>query len=237
MKIYHGTSSRFLDRILRDGIKPRGTSKKGNWDHTIESNPKAVYLTQAYSLYYAWCSVNAKKDEPGLILEINPHKLNPFKLSPDEDFLEQATRQSPDWAHVHTLNKKEKWGSTKWFRDRLESNFTGPDMLWKTSLKGMGNCCYFGIVPVDAITRYAILPDMTQWIEWSDPTITIMNFHILGEYYKALSAAVFGDDIGYQNPEPFKMDDGRIIRGSGTLPPIEEIARRVQIHDMRVETA
>ncbi len=218
MKLYHGTSSRFLDKIKREGIKPRA-ARKGNWGHTVHSNPRAVYLTNAYSLYYAFSATNARKIEPGLILEIDSNKLNPFLFSPDEDFLQQATRSSEDWAPVHALDKKEEWGSTKWFRDNLEKRWMGTE-AWEQSVEHMGNCCYFGTIPRKAITRYAVVNDIVSWIMWSDPTISIMNFRFMGEYYKALSAKVFGDDVKWEG-----------INGHYQMPPAEQLAK-VEVYDM-----
>ena len=51
LKLYHGTSSRFLDRILKHGIKPRGKGTS-QWDK-FPSRPDLVYLTTAYPFYFA----------------------------------------------------------------------------------------------------------------------------------------------------------------------------------------
>lgn len=59
--LYHGTSSKYLPSILREGIKPRKLTRQSNWKTTIESRNDMVYLTNAYALYFAICSLRQKK--------------------------------------------------------------------------------------------------------------------------------------------------------------------------------
>lgn len=191
--MYHGTSARHLKRILREGLKPRAR-RKGNWKHSIDSSSKAIYLTQAYSLYYSLCACKLdKKDNTGLILEIDSTKLNPFKFCPDEDFMEQATREHLIFKVMRDALPEEKrmYGMTEHFRDNLESY----SEYWQLSLEHLGNCCHMGAIPLEAVSRYAVLPDIVDWVAFSDPTITLMNFRVMGDYYKALSAMVFGDEV------------------------------------------
>lgn len=44
IELYHGTSTVFLDDILSEGLKPRGLTGKSNYDGSLLSNPKYVYL-------------------------------------------------------------------------------------------------------------------------------------------------------------------------------------------------
>lgn len=199
MKLYHGTSARHLNKILRHGIKPRG-SKSGNWDHSVLSHPDAVYMTSAYALYYALTASNGKA---GVIIEIDTDKLNPFKLCPDEDFLAHATRKR--------FGDKSLNEVVAFYRDDLERYAEH----WQDSIDHMGNCCYLDHVPVEAITRYALIGNSSEWIRWSDPTISIMNFKIMGDYYRALSKMLFGDPVDY-------VDDGH---GFYRLPPPEQLAK------------
>jgi len=219
MKLYHGTSDKYLPKILKQGLKPRGR-RNGNWKHTILSNPRAVYMTVAYPLYYSLSAVNNLKTEKGMILEIDSDKLNPFKFAPDEDFLEQATRGQEHWAEIRDMFAGEDQMNlmTAYFRDSLETDWTDGE-TWRKSIKGMGNCCYFDTVPVEAITRIAILPNIHKHIMWSDPTITLMNFYLMGDYYKALSGMVFGDPI----PEEMQAESDELkkLTGHAKFPPPE----------------
>ena len=140
MKIYHGTREGILDFVMKKGIRPR-KGRKGNWQHTINSNPKAVYLTVAYAIHYAQCAVGPRSDKL-LILEIDTDLLDYDNLAPDEDFLEQATRDNPDFRHVHAWEDMGK--RTRWFRHRAHSNFA---TYWEMSIAGLGNCAYYKTIP------------------------------------------------------------------------------------------
>ena len=203
MLLYHGTAERFLPSILREGLRPRGL-KKGNWKHSIESNSRAVYLTDAYVLHFA---VNATRGkERCLILEINTNKLNPFRFAPDEDFLEQATRKDPNYAHL----PKEMKPRTRWFRRRALTEFAH---VWEKSLEFMGTCTYYGLIPPEAITRYVLIPQDHPVNFASDPTICLMNYAILKTYYRKLVKFAFGEDPQVQPDDP-----DHYMRRLATLP-------------------
>jgi hypothetical protein len=187
MKLYHGTSSQWLPKIRNEGIKPRGRSK-GNWSTTIESNPNAVYLTDAYPLHFAEKARGDKK-HPSVVFEIDTDKLNPFLFAPDEDFLEQATRNSPEFPEIKDKSMHER---TKWFRRRAFKKYK---YLFDESLKGLGTCCYYGIIPPKAITRYALIEPKAPLKFMSDPSISLMNYKIMGEYYRTLVRHLFNDPL------------------------------------------
>ena len=193
MKLYHGTAERFLPTILRDGLKPRGSKRRGNWKHSVEGNTKAIYLTNAYPLHYAGNATVGK--ERMLVLEIDTAKLNPFRFAPDEDFLEQATRGNPNFADI-----QERWpgpqgmhARTKWFRRCLLTSFAEH---WEKSLEHLGNCTYFGTIPPEAILRYSLVDVNAPISRASDPCIHLANYRILGHYYRALTQFVFNENIG-----------------------------------------
>jgi hypothetical protein len=191
MKLYHGTSAKNLDNILKHGIQPRG-GKKGNWTHSVESRRDMVYLTAAYPLHFALSAT--KPGEDRLILEINIHKLNPWALHPDEDFLEQATRKyRPEGC------PRDRKPATRWFREQLPSYARH----WSVSIENIGNCCHLGPVPVGAITRYAVIPKDWPALLWSDPMIMLANYYVMGSYYRKLNAALFGDEAALTEEESF----------------------------------
>src|SRR5713226_8459285 len=86
MKLYHGTTERYLNSILKIGISPR-RRRKSNWN--VKSNPRAVYLTNVYALHFA--NAARASGEAALILEIDTDDLNSTLLAPDEDYLEQVS--------------------------------------------------------------------------------------------------------------------------------------------------
>ena len=193
MKLYHGTSESAVTKILSQGfIKPRGKGR-GNWKHTVDSNPDAIYLTDAYAIYFAGNAAKLDKNERLAVIEIDTEKLNPFWMAPDEDFLEQATRKQAG-ENLAPTNKPMKF-RTRWYRKRL-LNFTPS---WQLSLEHMGNCTYHNHIPTSAITRIAFIePDAYArmiWMAGLDPMITIMNYRIMGLKYRNSIKQLFHDPI------------------------------------------
>src|SRR4028119_388978 len=97
MLLYHGTSLKNGEKILKSGILPR-RSKRSNWDHCqAPSRSDCVYLTSVYAGYFAQ---QADKEGQGwAIFEIDSNQLNPGHLLPDEDCLAllQSSRGSKEF--------------------------------------------------------------------------------------------------------------------------------------------
>lgn len=202
MKLYHGTGAGHLPCILEQGLKPRG-KKAGNWQHTTESNPNAVYLTDAYALYYAF-SAAKPGEEDMVVLELDTAKLAPFFMVPDEDFLEQATRKSGPAPLDKSMHYR-----TKWYRRRL-LRF---GEYWMESVKHLGNCAYHGEIPVTAITRYVVIPHARAFelfMAGMDPNISLLNYKIVGDKYRNWIRWAFGDPLVSSEQENL------IIRDSAT---------------------
>lgn len=183
MRLYHGTSSRHLDAILKDGIRPRGR-RQGNWKHTVTSNHKAVYLTDAYSIYFAQCALEGKEDLA--IIEIDATLLDPSLLAPDEDFLEQASRADPNII-VFGLSTTKR---NSWFRKRIHKHYAH---LWQKSLERLGVCAYLGTIEPVCMTRVAILPFGHRVRVLSDPVVCLQGYAVMGKYYRNLTRNLFGD--------------------------------------------
>jgi hypothetical protein len=194
--LYHGTAASKLERIKAQGILPRSISRAtDNWKHTVTSNRSAVYLTSAYPWHFAACA--SKNDNRGLILEIKGDLLNPRYLCPDENFMEQASRnvgpseEQPYLAEVGWSMKKR----VRHYRNICRYN----PHLTEMSLEGMGTCAYYGKIPWPAVTRYVV-------IEWSklhpgmyimaiDSTVAAINFKILRQRHEAYVRWFFGDPV------------------------------------------
>jgi hypothetical protein len=204
MLLYHGTNGAWLGNILRRGLEPRhGKPGRNNWTHVPhQSNARCVYLTNSYAPYFAF---NAAQGDPGYcaVVEIDTDRLDTDNLYPDEDFLEQASRNSRVDGMPPGLNMS---GRTLWFRKRqfdygADWGYRDPDTKlpttwWEASLKFLGTCCHRGTIPASAITRAVSWPDKPNiglHFVW-DPTITILNQRIVGAQYQALTAKLFGDE-------------------------------------------
>jgi hypothetical protein len=209
MLLYHGTSEAAALVALKHGLKPRG-KKKGNWKHTILSRPDAVYLTQAYAPYYAMCV--SKDKQRWAVLEVDTEKLDCFKLVPDEDALEQVTRGKDDVPGDMTQR-------TRWYRQRLHEY----NHLVELSLQALGNCCYLGDIPAQAITRVAFIGEEcpTFRLQAFDPTITILNYAICGAKYRGLTKWLFDIDLGDDTPT-FRGKIEEHEYWDWNIPPVSE---------------
>lgn len=174
MKLYHGTCASYTDDILAEGLSPRG-DKESNWE--VESRSDCVYLTDAYAGYFA-LAAGKEPEYRWLIVEVDTNLLDTRMFLPDEDFLEQCSREDKLPGAV-TMQQR-----TKWFRDRLE-DFA---CLWEDSMRHLGNCCHLGVIPASACKVW--LFDWKQDDESkalacnTDPTICPMNYRIMGEFYR-----------------------------------------------------
>lgn len=222
MRIYHGTTETVARAALTQGLAPRAhTQTKGNWE-ACPSNEKAIYLTDAYAGYFAACASD-EGSKWGLV-EIETERLDRRLLVPDEDWLEQATRGQkapPEWG----LNRLRRMESrTRWFRQRLEA-FAH---LWTESIEGLGNCAYLGAIPASAVTRVCVFdPRANPMVAMAclDPIISLMNYRIVGDKYRALTALMFASD------EDAAEAHGRIWRWDlGFLPPgqVAEVLQAVR---------
>ena len=173
--LYHGTSTKYLDDILSKGITPRH-DKDSNWSDN-PSHPLMVYLSDAYPVYFAQQSVEVEGDDEPVVLEVI---VDTKRLYPDEDYLEQFTRIDPSWRNTVEATSMEY--RTEWFKD----NLTDYKEHYVGRLYGLGNCCHKGLIKPKNIVRYSIL-DHNQILNYSDPTITLQNYQILGGRYRMIS--------------------------------------------------
>lgn len=207
MKLYHGTSLHRLKDIKKSkGLLPRGR-RKGNWDHTVKSRKDAVYLTNAFGVHFA--SAAKIRNIPLMIVEVDTSLLLEFDIGPDEDFLEQASRDTPGFDIGEGMQKR-----TQWFVERPWFEF---QHLWERSIESLGSCCVRHGVPLEAITRYALIPQNHPVLGLSDPTIGLTAYAVVGAFYRNLTKYVFGD---YDFEEDFLGYTNVLIdaaRGEGLL--------------------
>lgn len=200
MFLYHGTTKAVADKALVEGLKPRG-KKKSEW--RMASNRNAVYLTDAYAPYFAFnAASNAGTDDHAVIV-IDTKALNIGHLMPDEDALEQASRNSgPSGTMIQR---------TRHFRDN-QSFYASQGWDWLWSLKVLGTCCYHGTIPPEAIVKVVSWNRETtrDLVFVFDPTISLMNYQFVGSRYRYLMQEFAKVNSGHQLTEMDRFGMGNM---------------------------
>lgn len=181
-RLYHGTGAGQLDTILECGLQPRGSVRDSNWQGDAASHPDFVYLTSTYPGYFA-----SQTDESGLLLfvEVFTDDLDETLLYPDEDFFALQLAKGRDFDAV---------------REDARRMALAEPRRWRDSLATFGNCAHRGTVPPAAMTRYATIDYRKQnaiAFDLLQPSISVANFRLKGDYYRAAVAWVFGDVRAY----------------------------------------
>lgn len=214
MKLFHGTSSRWLPNILRQGLEPRGRrTSRSNWTDTVPSNPSCVYLCSGYAPHFAFKA--AAEDGDCVVIEVETDRLPaPNLLLPDEDCLEQAGRGYDDVPGDMTAR-------TLHYRRQMLKQFQGTD-AWELSLEYLGTCAYHGIVPPGAITRivtWPYKPNIGLMLVW-DLSVSLMNQRVCGDRYRVLTRKLFDGEFNHPPPNAITAQPQRWL-DDPPLPPIE----------------
>jgi hypothetical protein len=178
MILYHGTSERHVERILKEGLRSRKYTKmRSNFDKH-PSHTEMVYLSNCYAPYFA---ANASKDGRWAIIEVNVDEEN---LLPDEDFMEQASRGTH---RIQTLSLEER---TAEFKEDLQAYAEHA----LDSLKHLGTVAHDGMIRDTEIERIALFDhskNMYMAMMALDPTISLLNHKILGKHYENVTRWFF----------------------------------------------
>jgi len=140
--MYHGTSSVFLQRILRQGLRPGNPS---NWsgDNYHGTFKEHIFLADS-PIHARWHAADTarKKGGEGVVLKVNVPDQN--KLTPDWDADSFSTSKNKTFAKVNQAgNSRSTVGS------------------WKTS-KAFGRFGYKGRIPASHIKLEAWSPDAAE---------------------------------------------------------------------------
>lgn len=183
MKLYHGTSYKYLYEMLLNGIKPR-FDMKSNWEE-YPSNKDKVYLTTTYPFLFSYCASNKNvMDGIGIVLELDSNFLNFDLMYPDEDYVWDRLKDDVAPHLVKNLHTK------------VRNNLENVRHLWVPSVQNIGNCSYQGVIKPEAIQRVCIVdwkkrPKLTT--EILEPTISIANHTFCGEHYRKMVQWFFND--------------------------------------------
>ena len=188
MILYHGTSADRAKRILEEGLVPRGMSGEDSNFPVHPSSAGYVYLSDCYAPYFAAvAAANARcklsKKSRFVLIEVDVAQ---GRLAPDEDFMEQATRDTPNEPAGDMAQR------TAWFRDRLADY----KLYWHASLTHLGTVAHAGVIKPNRIGRVVEYnPRSNIWISSMciDPSITTLNHRFLSAKYKMLTKWFFDE--------------------------------------------
>lgn len=211
MFLYHGTSARFLDAALAEGIRPRGDGAS-NWKKA-PSRSDMVYLARGYPFYYA---VTGTDDPKVLVFEIDEELVNDRRLYPDEDYI---------WYMADRTGERENLTPPQ-----VAKHLEALQDQWPKSLRMLGNVAHQGIIPAACITRYCIYepkarPNLT--FAMADYSINVLNYLHEQHDLDQLVAWMFGDEAQL----PWVHDDDQQRRNfwlneSSDRTGIEVVVRR-----------
>lgn len=180
--LYHGTNPTNADAIESEGFS--GRKGDGNWKDEMKSMEGYVYLTTAYAIFYA-CNA-AGDDGRGTIFKV---EVDTDDLCPDEDYLRSA-------GLLLELTKKKRTLSDYTDHSQASLDFLGSVAIKPESIKILERKDF----------------DTGEMWRYSDPSISVLNYRILGMYYRKLTEVFMaGGDLDAIGS---KMNLGSIVRKS-----------------------
>jgi hypothetical protein len=192
LKLYHGTSERKTKKALVEGLLPRGR-RKGNWTHTVDSRNDAVYLTDIYGPYFAFCATDTERKDRCAIFEIETDNLNENQMLPDEDYMEQTFRGRGGNAPAGMKARVE------YYREITIIN----RHMWKDSVKYLGTAAYLGRIEPQRITKLAYVDMEHPFImQGAEAMISLINHKLCWRRYDAITRFFMGETV-----TPEEVDD------------------------------
>jgi len=148
LTLYHGTSAKYLKKILKDGLQPRCITKNSNYDGDFVSCPDLIYLTDTHPMFYAVRAAEEREEEV-LILKV---KVYERELFPDEDYVAQV---------IARQEKHQGEDFEKRLRELHTTGLVDPrryKKIWKDSLDTMGTVACKPL-PASRIIAHATAPN------------------------------------------------------------------------------
>ncbi len=177
MKIYHGTTSKYIPKILSKGILPRKKTHNSNWNGSVVSKENFVYLTTAYPIYFA---LNTCMNGDDLaIIEVD---VDTADLYPDEDYIAKCLKYNDPRFREIDLRAINPMINLEDYKE-----------YWEASLKYNGLVCIKRVKKKEII-RHVIIPhkEINIIINAGADSIPIpMNYLVCGLYYKECIRILF----------------------------------------------
>jgi hypothetical protein len=180
MQLFHGTSGKYLESILKHGLLPRRFSKhKGNFAHTVQSDRNRVYLSDSYAPYFAWGTNGKDDDNNPVVIAVDTDRFDNLIMA-DEDAIEQVDRAQNK---IKILDTKDIWRRTNKFRRLAPDLEYSGSFTYEDSLATLGTCAVAGTIDPKAILGYIKFQKGSLWRVW-DPTITLLNYAFMKDFYR-----------------------------------------------------
>ncbi len=180
--LYHGTSTKHMEGILKNGLLPRDKTGNSNWDGPVESKAGFVYLTTAYPVYFAFCTAK-EENEDLLILRV---KVKVADLYPDEDFVAM-------FYHTHFPRfQKMPLNEVNQYVDMETNKFLAQDSLnlnGKVAVKG---------VPAKNITGHVVIPqkNLNAIMSLGGDSVPVpLAYRFMGDLYRRTTEALFDGGV------------------------------------------
>jgi hypothetical protein len=151
VRLFHGTTTFFLNDILTEGLKPRLVTGNDNWQHA-SSNETAVYLTNKWHYFYAYQVRNHRAKDTDLWWEDWQNlpcyvecSISKSRLVPDEDF-------------IHSVYINQKFRKAMKRKQDLE-------ITWEESLAHYGTVGVLGDIKKSDFISFSILGERALFNE------------------------------------------------------------------------
>ncbi|MEM7202835.1 MAG: hypothetical protein AAF628_21430 [Planctomycetota bacterium] len=169
-RLYHGTHAGALDAILARGIEP----------YDPGDGHRVTVLSPTYPGQLAAAATPA--DGQALFVEIDTAALDVDQLYPDESLFLRALAQGQE-ASDEIRRRARQFAAD--YRDS-----------WIESLSLIGLCAYRAVVPIAAVTRWAVLDTQSRpWLaeHLLHQALSPAEHAVRAEYHRAAIAWLFGD--------------------------------------------
>jgi hypothetical protein len=192
MYVYHGTAASDVDKILEEGIKPRKSTGKSNWDaNEMESISEHVYLTTIHAPYFG---LAATDESEFAIIEIDLDMLEDRSLYPDEDFIEQSLNPDVN-IDIEGGDLVDMDGDMVERTEQVREHIEVFQPYWKASFEVLGNISYKGTIPPEAITRVSEVDPPSSVRLAIDPVMRIEAVQTTRGKYEMYTKLLMGDDV------------------------------------------
>lgn len=204
VKLYHGTSSYYLNSILQNGILPRRETGNDNFEH-VSSNEVVTYLSNKWHYHYAYhANEELLRKEYGEDWSMNPKAqwwltLNPVPVYIECKIPKQLLVLDEDIVHSRYFTNKVKQANKK--GKALE-------LTWEDCLTHYGTVGVIGAIKPEWITSFTVLADAKLYLELKDEN---------GAYEREVSAWFKGKGKGKLKKQDLKNIEAK-HQMVGTFP-------------------